>query len=67
MAKTYRTHEVADIFPSMTDTEYEALKTSIAENGQREAIVAIDDLIVDGRHRYKACSCESSIHPNGGS
>ena len=37
MAKTYRTHEVADIFPSMTDIEYEALKASIAENGQRTA------------------------------
>ena len=55
MAKSYGTHEVADIFPSMTDIEYEALKASIAENGQREAIVAVDDLIVDGRHRYKAC------------
>ena len=62
MAKSYGTHEVADIFPSMTDIEYEALKASIAENGQREAIVAVDDLIVDGRHRYKACQ-ELGIAP----
>lgn len=49
-------HEVAQIFPMMSDAEFEALKTDIAEHGQREPIwLDRDGRIVDGRNRHKAC------------
>jgi N6-adenosine-specific RNA methylase IME4/ParB-like chromosome segregation protein Spo0J len=50
-----KNHEAANIFPMMSGYEYESLKTSIYENGQREPITLFDELILDGRNRYKAC------------
>jgi hypothetical protein len=49
-------HEAADIFPRMTDEEFQAFKQDIAENGLQTAIVTIPDgQIIDGRHRWRAC------------
>lgn len=55
-------HDVANIFPYMTDEEFAALKTDIAENGQREPIWLHDGKIIDGRNRYRAC-VELGIKP----
>jgi len=48
-------HPVADIFPPMSETEFNNLCESIEQNGQREAIWLFDNKIIDGRNRYKAC------------
>jgi hypothetical protein len=49
-------HEAADIFPAMTDDEFEAFKKDIAENGLQTPIVTLaDGKIIDGRHRWRAC------------
>lgn len=48
-------HEVANIFPMMSATEFESLKQSIIKNGQRVPIYTSKGKIVDGRNRYRAC------------
>jgi site-specific DNA-methyltransferase (adenine-specific) len=49
-------HKVADIFPMMSDDEYEALKEDIATHGLLEPIwIHADGSIIDGRNRHRAC------------
>lgn len=49
-------HEVANIFPFMSEKEFSDLKDDIREHGQREPIwLHQDGSIVDGRNRYLAC------------
>jgi hypothetical protein len=55
-------HDVANIFPLMSDDEFTALIQDIKENGQREPIWLHENKIIDGRNRYKAC-CELGIQP----
>jgi ParB-like chromosome segregation protein Spo0J len=58
----YRNHEVADFFPAMTEREFAELKTSIQQQGQIQAIVVDGDVLLDGRHRLRACR-ELGIEP----
>ena len=51
----YEYHEVANIFPMMSDDEFSALVEDIRANGQRQPIYIHDGKIVDGRNRYRAC------------
>jgi N6-adenosine-specific RNA methylase IME4 len=48
-------HEIADIFPLMSDAELQDLAADIRANGLIEAIWTYQGKIVDGRNRYKAC------------
>lgn len=48
-------HPLADLFPLIEGAEFDELVSSIKENGQRETIVTLDDQILDGRNRYRAC------------
>ncbi len=53
-------HPVADLFPMLSDTDFEGLCADVRENGLREAIFLAADSdgeikIADGRNRYKAC------------
>jgi protein gp37/ParB-like chromosome segregation protein Spo0J len=49
-------HEIAQILPEMTPSEFAELKASIKANGLLDPIVLLDGLILDGRHRVKACA-----------
>lgn len=52
-----REHEVAGIFPSMSEAEYRGLRDDIEQNGQAEPIwVDQDGKVIDGRHRVRACA-----------
>jgi len=49
-------HQLADLFPAMSDVEYQALKTDIERHGLREPIWTWRGKIIDGRHRHRACA-----------
>ncbi len=51
----YPVSNLATIFPDMTPDEYEALKSSIRDQGLHEPIAVWKDQIIDGRHRLRAC------------
>lgn len=55
-------HAVAAIFPMMEGEEYDAFKQDIKEHGLKEPIVTYQNLIIDGRNRYRA-SRELNIKP----
>jgi hypothetical protein len=48
-------HELADLFPLMSDEELDALGDDMLQNGQRESIALFGGKILDGRNRYRAC------------
>lgn len=49
-------HEAAELFPEMSQEEFDAFTKDIAENGLQTAIVTLPDgRIIDGRHRWRAC------------
>jgi hypothetical protein len=48
-------HELSNIFPMMSESEFAALAVDIQEHGLREAIWTHDEKIIDGRNRFKAC------------
>jgi hypothetical protein len=52
---TYEPHELALVFPPMTEPEFVALKQDIREHGQNEPITLYEGKILDGIHRYRAC------------
>lgn len=49
-------HPYAMTFPKMGEVEFAELKRDIKLNGVRQPIVMYRGLILDGRHRYAACS-----------
>lgn len=55
-------HELANIFPMMSDSEISELSRDIAENGQQESIIIYQGKILDGRNRYQACQ-KAGIQP----
>ena len=57
-----RFHPLADLFPPMRDKEFTALKIDIKTNGLRTPIVMMNDEVLDGRCRYRACK-ETGVEP----
>ncbi len=55
-------HPAADLFPRMSAGEFEELKADIGTNGQRVPITYWGGMLLDGRHRYRACQ-ELGIDP----
>lgn len=51
----YQIHEVANLFPMMSDEEFNDLVEDIKAHGQHEPITIYQNQIIDGRNRYKAC------------
>jgi hypothetical protein len=56
-------HKVADLFPPMTQQDYETLTADIRAHGLREPIVRYHGAVVDGRHRLQICE-ELRIQPH---
>jgi phage N-6-adenine-methyltransferase len=48
-------HELANIFPMMSESEIQELGNDIKQNGQQESIIVYEDKILDGRNRFQAC------------
>lgn len=55
-------HKYANLFPMMSDEEYQSLKDDIAKNGLLEPIWTHKGEIIDGRNRARACE-ELGITP----
>lgn len=62
MTTSYQAHELALVFPPMTEPEFAAFKADIREHGQREPITLYEGKILDGLHRYRACQ-ELGLEP----
>ena len=56
MTATLEHHQVADCLPELLPAEYEALKADIEARGLQQPIVLQSGLLIDGRHRAKACA-----------
>ncbi|MBL4848781.1 MAG: ParB N-terminal domain-containing protein [Planctomycetes bacterium] len=56
------THEIATLFPRMSDVDLNHLKASLLQEGQIEDILVFEGKILDGRHRYETC-LEIGIEP----
>jgi N6-adenosine-specific RNA methylase IME4 len=48
-------HTLANIFPLIEGDAFDALRDDIKANGLHDQIVMLDDAILDGRNRYRAC------------
>lgn len=55
-ATTYEIHPLALLVPGMTEEEYAELREDVAEHGLRVPILLFEGKVLDGRHRYRACS-----------
>lgn len=55
-------HPLGKLFPAMTPEEYEYTKSDIQKHGQRDAIILLDGLVLDGWHRYRI-SLDLGIKP----
>jgi hypothetical protein len=54
-----KTHPIANLVPEQTTEEYERLRDSVKRGyDSLRPIVTLDGMILDGRHRYKACKAE---------
>lgn len=50
-------HQMAELFPLMEDFEFASFKQDIKQNGLKEPLfIDQQKQIVDGRHRFRACS-----------
>lgn len=56
-------HEFASLFPMLPDAELQALADDIKENGLQTPITTLDDQILDGRNRHRACEI-AGVLPN---
>jgi hypothetical protein len=59
---TIQPHPFAAAFPMMHGTEYAEFACDIKTNGLHEPICLLSGMILDGRHRYRACK-ENGIEP----
>ena len=46
-------HPLGKLFPAMSAEEYEHAEADIRKHGQREPIILLDGLVLDGWHRHR--------------
>jgi hypothetical protein len=51
----YSAHELANLLPMQSASEFANLKSDIAANGLLQPIWLFENKILDGRNRYRAC------------
>jgi hypothetical protein len=49
-------HPLSAAFPAMSSDDFAALVEDIKANGQREPVMVHEGMVLDGWHRYQACS-----------
>jgi len=62
MIKMREFHELANVFPMLSDDEAKALAEDIFSHGLQEPITLLDGKILDGRNRYIAC-LDAGVEP----
>lgn len=55
-------HPLAELFPLIEGAEFDALVADIKDNGLREPIVMLEETVLDGRNRLRACDA-SGVQP----
>ncbi len=55
-------HPAAELFPMMSETEYQAMKEDIRLHGQNDDVLVWNGTLLDGRNRLRACT-ELGIEP----
>lgn len=50
-----KAHPAAELFPMLSESELVALKNDILAHQQEHPIIVWNDMIVDGRNRFRAC------------
>ena len=50
-----KAHPAAELFPRLSESELVALKNDILAHQQEHPIIVWNDMIVDGRNRFRAC------------
>jgi len=58
----YPIHPAAELFPMMSETEFQAMKEDIRLHGQNDDVLIWNGQLLDGRNRLKACN-ELGIEP----
>ena len=58
----YPVHPLAQALPEMPQNEFQAFKQDILKHGQLEPIEILEGMVLDGRHRQRACR-ELDIEP----
>lgn len=48
-------HPLSAAFPAMCADDFRALVADIEANGQRDPVIVLDGMVLDGWHRYSAC------------
>lgn len=57
-----RQHPFSTVFPPMSDKAFGELRADIAANGLHQAIMLFEEQVLDGWHRYRACT-EIGVEP----
>jgi N6-adenosine-specific RNA methylase IME4 len=55
MTLKFEFHPLANVFPLIEGAEFDELVADIKANGLHEPVVVHDDMILDGRNRFRAC------------